>query len=118
MPVYIFKNDKTGKVKEIVMRMNEEHVYIDESGYRWTRIFSVPKAAVNTKYDPFSSKDFVRNTRETKGTYGDLQDRAAEAAQKRKDKAGYDPVKKKYWENLSKTRKGRKHPAAIAEGYL
>ena len=37
-------------------------------------------------------------------------DRAKEAGEKRKDKLGYDPVQKKWFEDYSKQRKGKRHP--------
>ena len=33
-----------------------------------------------------------------------------EASEKRKDKLGYDPVQKKWFDSYAKQRNGRKHP--------
>jgi len=110
MPIYTFQNDKTGEVKDIVMTMNEEHRYIDESGFEWRRIFAVPQAAIDAKADITNSKTFVEKTGKQKGKMKDLFEQSQEASAKREKKFGIDPVKKKYFEDYSKTRKGKKHP--------
>lgn len=108
MPIYIFESP-TGEVKEVVQRMNEEHSYSEE-GVQWSRLFTSPQAAQNTKLDPFSKSDFTSKVRDKKGTMGDLFDQSKEMSMKRREKIGVDPVKQKYWENWSKKRKGRRPP--------
>jgi hypothetical protein len=111
MPIYLFQNPETDEVKEIVLGMNDPKVYQND-GVNWVRLFTIPNAAIDTQVDPHSAKDFVKATNK-KGTIGDLFDRSAELSEKRKEKIGHDPLKEKYYENYSKTRKGKKHPDVI-----
>lgn len=111
MPIYLFQHPETNQVKEVVLGMNEPKVY-QHDGVNWVRIFTIPNAAIDTQVDPHSAKDFVKATNK-KGTLGDLFDRSAELSEKRKEKIGHDPLKEKYYENYSKTRKGKKHPDVI-----
>lgn len=89
--------------------MNDPHIYVDESGIEWERIFTSPNTSIDTKSDPFSEKDFVKTTNK-KGTLGDLMDQSEDFSQRRKDKDGVDIVREKYYDNWSKKRKGRSHP--------
>jgi len=109
MPVYQYAHPEYPVMIEIVQSMSEPHVHIDEDGVEWRRVWSVPNAATDTQVDPFDSKAFVDSTKNKKGTMGDLWDQAKEASEKRTEKLGYDPVKKKYFKNYSKNRKGIKH---------
>jgi hypothetical protein len=111
MPIYLFQNPETDEVKEVVLGMNDPKVYQND-GVNWVRLFTIPNAAIDTRVDPHSAKDFVKATNK-KGTIGDLFDRSAELSEKRKEKIGHDPLKEKYYENYSKTRKGKKHPDVI-----
>jgi hypothetical protein len=111
MPIYLFQNPETDEVKEVVLGMNDPKVYQND-GVNWVRLFTIPNAAIDTQVDPHSAKDFVKATNK-KGTIGDLFDRSAELSEKRKEKIGHDPLKEKYYENYSKTRKGKKHPDVI-----
>jgi hypothetical protein len=111
MPIYLFQNPETDEVAEVVLGMNDPKVYQND-GVNWVRIFTIPNAAIDTQVDPHSAKDFVKATNK-KGTIGDLFDRSAELSEKRKEKIGHDPLKEKYYENYSKTRKGKKHPDVI-----
>ena len=79
-----------------------------ENGIKWNRVFSSPNAALDLNADPFSSKGFVEKTN-SKGTMGDLMSRSQEMSEKRKNKLGYDPVQKKYFQEYSKKRRGIKH---------
>ena len=113
MPIYIFKHPQTGETREIIQGMNDAHEY-ESDGVKWERVFINPNAAIdtNSNADPFSEKDFVKVTANKKGEkIGDIWDRSTELSEKRKDKVGAaDPVMKKYYENWSKKRKGKKHP--------
>jgi hypothetical protein len=116
MPLYLFEHPETGEVKEILLGMNDEKKF-SQDGIEWRRVFTIPQASVDVRADPFSGKDFVHRTGNKKGSYGNILDEAHEASEKRKDKLGYDPIKKKYYEDWSKKRRGKKHPKAISEGY-
>lgn len=109
MPLYDFEHPKTGKIQSVYFGMNDEKKFVDEKGVEWKRVWSVPNAAIDTKVDPNSVSDFIKVTNKP-GTYGELQDRAAELSEKRADKnGGQDPVKEQYYEDYSKTRHGLKH---------
>lgn len=112
MPVYIYKNPKTGEVKEVIQMINEPHIY-SCGGVNWDRIFTIPNASVDTKINPLDPKDFVLKTKNKKGNLKEIWEVSAEASQKRERMIGKDPVKEKYYENWSKKRKGRKHPDLI-----
>lgn len=108
MPLYTFEHPETGELIDVLLGMNDEKKFIDEKGLKWERVFISPNAAIDSKIDPFSSQSFVDKTN-SKGSMGDLIDRSKEMSDKRKNKLGYDPVQKKYFENYSKKRRGIKH---------
>ena len=53
MPIYLFKNPKNGKVKEVFQSMNSDHIY-SEDGVKWERVFTVPQASIDTEIDAIS----------------------------------------------------------------
>lgn len=108
MPIYLFKNPKNGKVKEIVQSMNENHVYF-EDGIQWERVFTIPQSNIDTQIDPFSESEFKNKTSGKRETLGDLMDRSKELSEKRQRAAGTDPVRKKFFEDYSKKTNGKKH---------
>ncbi len=112
MPVYTFINPETEEELDVVQKMTEPHVYIDENGLEWKRKWTLPNAAIDAEIDPFDKQAFNRKIDggTGKGTVGELWDRSRELSEKRKDKLGYDPVKKKYLDDYSKKRRGRKLP--------
>ena len=111
MPLYLFKNPKTSKTVEILQSMKEEHVFIDDDGLEWERVWLSPNTAIDTEIDPFSETDFVDKTKSKNSTVGDLWDQSRELGEKRaKIHGGEDPVNKKYDKNYSKKRKGMKRP--------
>ena len=108
MPIYSYENPNTGDIIEIVQSMHDEHEYTDDNGVSWNRIFSIPNTTIDSDIDPFSTRSFLDKTN-SRGSVGDLMERSKELSDKRKNKLGYDPVQKKYFENYSKKRNGRKH---------
>lgn len=116
MPFYTYINPDTEEVIDVVQSINENHVYFDKNGLEWRRVFTVPE--VNThgtlKADT-TEKQFSDYTRNQKGSIGDLYDRSAELSEKRKKIYGKDPVKKKYFNDWSKKRKGKVHPKSHLE---
>lgn len=108
--IYVFKHPKKEKYIEVNQGMMEDHVYFDEKGLQWERILIPPTVAVKEKIDPFKPQDFVRVTGSQKGTYGDILDRSKELSEKRKDIMGVDPIERKYFQDYSAKRKGKKHP--------
>ena len=118
MPLYIFKHPNREEYQEVFFKMNDEKHFIDESGLEWERVYTSPELNTVGETDPWSHNDFMEKTSSKKGTIGDMMNHSEELSQKRKDKMGYDPLKKKYYENYSKSRGGAKHPKEIKEkGY-
>lgn len=108
MPTYLFKNPKTGKIIEIIQKMNEAHVY-EKDGVTWERVFTIPRTAIDSEIDPNSEKSFCEKTKNKNYTLGDLWDTSRELSEKRKSSAGIDSVEQKYFSDYSKKRKGMKH---------
>lgn len=109
MPLYTYEHPETGEEIDLVQSMSEEHIYVDESGIKWNRVFSSPNASIDSDIDPFNSKSFIEKTGKAEGTYGEMIDRSKEMSEKRKNKLGYDPLQKKYFKEYSKKRNGIKH---------
>ena len=112
MPIYTFINPDTKEEADVVQKMAEPHVYVDENGLEWKRKWTLPNAAIDAEIDPFDKQAFNRKIDggTAKGTVGELWDRSRELSEKRKQKLGYDPVKKEYIDKYSKDRGGRKLP--------
>ena len=109
MPQYSFHNDQTGETIDLFFGMNDIKEHIDETGYKWRRLFSVPNASIDTKIDPFSAKDFINKTGTKKGTVGEVMDLSAELSHKRAESTGTeDPVKRKLFQDYKK-KVGKKH---------
>ena len=112
MPIYVYQNPETEEYVEVVQSMSEKHVYFDDDGVEWKRVFLPSQLNTEATIDPWSQKDFVEKTRYTKDTYGGMSDRSAELSEKRAEQnGGIDPVKQKYFKDYSKKRGGAKHPA-------
>lgn len=109
--VYLFQHPKTKKVIEVVQGINEVHEHFDKKGVKWTRLFTVPHAIIDGKLDPFDQNAFLDKTRHSKGQkMGDLWERSGELSEKRAAKRdGVDPLKKKYYDDYAKKRKGKRH---------
>jgi hypothetical protein len=105
MPIYIYKHPEEEDYREIIQTMSEAHVY-SEDGVEWKRVFTVPQASIDTKINPFSSKEFVEKTGNKKGTFGDMMDYSAEMSRQREEKVGTDdPVKRKFFDDYKKKNK-------------
>lgn len=110
--IYVYEHPETGEREEVSQGMNDEHTYVKD-GIKWNRVFLVPNASIDTKLDPFSSKDFAAKTSGKKGTVGDLLDRSREMAERRKDKdGGVDRLAEKEAKEYNK-KTGLKHPSQI-----
>jgi len=109
MPIYTYKHPETGEYIEVVQTMSEEHVYTDESGVEWKRVFTIPHATIDTKDDAWSHNQFVEKTGKMRGTVGDVLDYSAELSAKRAEaNGGEDPIKRKAFDDYKK-QTGKKH---------
>ncbi len=108
----IFVNDKTGESREIFFHMNDEKVYMGESGKEkgWRREFVSPNASIDSNIDPFDKNKFLEKTKVEGDTMGSILDRSKELSEKRAKLSGTgrDPVKDKYMDNWSARRGGKK----------
>jgi|SaaInlStandDraft_1057018.scaffolds.fasta_scaffold186810_2 hypothetical protein len=58
MPTYIFQHPQNNTIIEISQSMSEEHIYIDENGLKWNRVFSAPTNSIKgTSLDFRNKKD-------------------------------------------------------------
>jgi hypothetical protein len=113
MPSYLFIHPDTEEVREEIQKMNEPHVFIDENGIEWKRLYTVHNVSASTdaNVDPFSERQFVERTRGKKLSVGDMWDMSAEMASKREAQTGgKDPVKEKYDKDSMKKRRGKNTP--------
>ncbi len=111
MPLYSFLNEETNETIDIFMSMNDKHEYVDEHGFQWRRLFTVPYTSLDVNLDPRSKKDFIRRT-EKYSKLGDLMDCSKELSEKREQKDGRDGVKDKFFEDYKRNRNGKEHPAS------
>jgi hypothetical protein len=111
MPIYLFQNPSTKQVVEVFQQMKDDHVFFDEKGVEYQRLFTCPNYSIDSKIDPFSSKDFAQKTRNKKGTIGDLLNESKELSEKRGGQSS-DPILKKYFSSYEKE-KGVKHTSEI-----
>jgi hypothetical protein len=113
MPFYLFQNPKTQEVIEVMQSMKADHVYVDNDGLKWERVFTVPNAAIDSSgVDPYSEKDFLKATDKRGITCGEMFDLSAEMSQKRESKDGKDKVKEKTQKDYKK-KTGKAHPEVI-----
>lgn len=113
MPIYLFKNPKTGKIVSVFQQMNEEHIH-SEDGIKYERVFTVPNAQIDSDIDVDSSEKFIEKTGKMKGTLGEIWDYSQELSNKRAEKnGGIDPVRQKAEEKYSKKRRGMKYKNKI-----
>ena len=111
MPIYLFQHPDTEEVIEVVQGMNEKHAFTDNKGVVWERVWLAPQAVVDGKINCWSSQKFSEKIGETKGSMGDVYSRSAElSAQRASEAGGIDPVKTKFFDDYSNTRKGKRHP--------
>jgi len=113
MPIYLFKNPKTGKVVSIFQQMNEDHTYF-EDGIKYERVFTVPNAQIDADIDIDSSEKFIEKTGRMKGTLGEIWDYSQELSNKRAERNdGVDPVRQRAEEKYSKKRRGMKYKSRV-----
>ncbi len=118
MPLYVMESE-AGEIQDMYYTMAEVPrlgQVIDIEGVKWKRVFSAPNAAINSvQTDPHSAKDFNRQFDGKKVTVGDMWDASKEASLKRAGTSGQDHIKKTYYDNYAKERKGIRHQAERKE---
>ena len=107
MPIYLFKHPNTDETVEVVQKMLEDHVYVDDKGVSWERVWVNPNASVDGQMDG-SMESFMKYTEGKKGTMGDIWDASREAGEIRKKREGRDKVKGRYFKKYSEKRSGMK----------
>ena len=120
MPLYLYENEETGEVLEVLQGMNELHEYHGINGREkglWRRVFVNPQLSFDTDTDETSSKSFIKGSRNKNYTYGDLFDKSAEASAKRTDRYGKDPIKEKQYADYNKMTNGKLHPQQQKEKF-
>ena len=100
MPLYTYRHPDTGEEKDVIQSMNDEHIYIDEFGLEWKRVFTVPHASIDSNIDPFSQSQFRDSTGAKKGTVGNMLDYSEEMSQRRAEKAERASIKFKQAEYM------------------
>lgn len=101
--IYQYEHPETGEVIDVSQGMNDEHVYFDEHGVQWNRVFNSPQVACKDKINPYDHKEFVHMTKNKRGTIGDIMDASAELSERRKhENNGKDPVQQKHFDNYYK----------------
>lgn len=111
MPLYVYQHPITEETIEILQSMNDKHEYIDNSGVSWKRVFTTSQISSNKICDPWNNADFVNQTKNMKGSIGDMMDKSREMSEMRaQQNGGVDPIKEKVHSNYSKTRGGMKDP--------
>ena len=112
MPEYLYKNPQTGEVKGVIQTMREEHVFVDEEGLEWKRVYTSPNASIDSlsNTDPFDTRAHTEKTGKMKGTMGDLFSISKEMSERRQDKIGAeDPIKRKFFNDYKEKNNGTKH---------
>jgi hypothetical protein len=110
MPIYEYINPDTGKTIEVIQSMKDKHIFIDNQGVEWKRVFHVPCASVDsTNINPDSKEDFMRATAKQGMNVGDMMDLSKELHSKREKTHGKDPVKEKAVTKYEK-KTGKPHP--------
>jgi peroxiredoxin len=105
---YLFENPVTHEVISVIQRMTEPHLF-EKDGIKYNRIFISPQTSIDTKINPFSSKEFIEKTGKKSGNLGNVLDLSKELSEKRQQITGKDEIKEKYFESYSKKRKGHQH---------
>lgn len=119
--IYTFENTNTGEIREVEMSMKDYQPYKGEDGTEnnWQRVYEVPQVNMGVStaksIDPWDNNSFVNRTKDMKGNYGEMLDHAQELSDKRAKQSatGEDPVKRKYLDDYSAQRNGKKHTADL-----
>ena len=119
MPLYVFRHPERPIIIEVNQSMKESHIYIDEEGVEWQRVFLSPNMTIDSDINPDSPQDWDSKTCEKKMTIGDAWDKSKELSEQRVKKYGYDPVQQKRFDEYRKATKvgsGREKPHPFEKG--
>lgn len=113
MPIHDFIADdgETISVYVPASAPTSEHSRQTRDGKVYKRVYSVPLAATNmaTRLGDATQADFSRATTGKRGMkLGDMWEISAEAADRRKERQGHDPIKEKWYDDYEK-KMGEKH---------
>jgi len=100
MPTYTYQHPETGETIDIQQSMLDEHVYFDDNGLKWERVFHPTHFAFDTKIDPHDPNAFIKKT-EKGGTLGDIMDLSKEMSLRRGGDKN-DEVKMSYTKDKEK----------------
>ena len=100
----MFKHPDEERYKEVVQKMKDKHVYFDDNGLEWQRVFVAPTTiSVGIQSDMDSSSQFVDKT---KGwSVGEMWDYSKELSEKRKSKRGDDHLERRHAKKRSDERR-------------
>ena len=62
MPIYVYKHPETNEHREVFQGMNDEHIFIDECGMQWGRVYLSPNASIDSSIDPFNQQQYIDST--------------------------------------------------------
>lgn len=96
--------------------MNDVHEY-SEDGVKWERIFTLPEAAIDTKFDPNDNVGFIEKSKKKNMSIGAMWDESARLSEKRAKHGGIDPIKEKAITDYEKKTK-KKHPSKTKGGIV
>ena len=105
MPLYVFKHPEKDVVVEVVQKMQETHVFIDDKGTESERVWDPPNTSMDANQLDGSQESFMKYTENKKGTIGDLWDVSRECSEKRVQKYGRDTVKEKHFKKYEEKNK-------------
>jgi hypothetical protein len=116
MPNYLFRKED-GSIIELFFSMKEaprigERIILDDftKAIRLASIPSFKQGLPNDIYDIDKLAQFSTPHE----TIGDTMERSRELSHKRaEENGGIDPIKRKFFDNYSKERKGKKHPKDV-----
>ena len=59
MPLYTYRNPSTNESIDVIQRMSDEHVYVDDDGLQWERVWSIPQATMGLNNSADSESQFI-----------------------------------------------------------
>jgi hypothetical protein len=91
------------------MSVHDIHEF-SKDGIKWIRIFTIPTASIDSKWNCDDPNDFVIKSGKKKGSYGDILDKSLELSKEREKKYGRDEIKEQKFKDYAEKRHGHEHP--------